>query len=95
MARAGSGRAEGVLLAEFGVVIRHFAHQALGHRFAIGVVEARSQLGHHLGDSGDDLVGIDSVRLVVGDGIFGVEVVDDFDQQAVQARPIVVEFFVV
>jgi hypothetical protein len=95
MPRAGNGRAELVLLTKLGVVFHHVLHEPLDQLLPVGAFHAAGHLGHHFGKRGDDLIAVDGVRLVLGNGIVGKEIVDRVDKQAMQAGPFLVVFGVV
>jgi hypothetical protein len=93
--RAGSGRAQLILLAKFRVVTHDFAHELLDHLLPVGFFHAARHLGHDFGDSGDGLAGVDRAGFILGNRIIGKEVVDGLDNQTVQAGPVLVVFLVV
>ena len=95
MPRAGNGCAELVLLAKFRVVFHHVLHQPLDQLLPVGAFHAAGHLGHHFGNSSDNLIAVDGVRLVFGNGIIGKEIVDGVDKQAMQAGPFLIIFGVV
>ena len=95
MPRAGNGCTELVLLAKFRVVFHHLLHQPLDQLLPVGALHAAGHLGHHFGNRGDNLIAVDGVRLVFGNGIVGKEIVDGVDKQAMQAGPFLIVFGVV
>jgi hypothetical protein len=95
MPRARNGCAELVLLAKFGVVFHHLLHQPLDQLLPVGALHAAGHLGYHFGKRGDNLIAVDGVRLVFGNGIVGKEIVDGVDKQAMQAGSFLIVFGVV
>jgi hypothetical protein len=95
VAGARNGGAHLVLLTKLGVVFHDLAHQALDHLLPAGFFHAAGHLGHDLGQRGDNLVAVDRGGLVFRDRIFGIEIIDRLDQQAMQTGPFVVVFEVV
>ena len=95
MAGARNGGAHLVLLTKLGVVFHDLAHQALDHLLPARFFHAAGHLGHDLGQRGDNLVAVDRGGLVFRDRIFGIEIIDRLDQQAMQTGPFFVVFEVV
>jgi hypothetical protein len=85
--RIGAGRTHRFLLTKLRVVIHDFTHQLFDHILAERSIPAARQFRHGLGNGGNDLVRVERVRLTCGGGVLCKKVLDQIDNQAMQAWP--------
>jgi hypothetical protein len=88
--RVGAGSSGDVVLAKFGVIIHDFMHQLFNYFLTdLGVLATR-QFRHGLGNRVYHFVRIDRIRLASRCRMPSKEIIDQLDNQAMQARSILV-----